>query len=158
MNHPSHLLSEHPLPWGLNEEPPDSSQNALTRCTPHLFNLNSPHYTLYLTSINAFTPFIFNVYQHFHVLLPDFPSIIRSYFHLPSFIFKTTNPNISPLPSPLFGNSKQLTTIATQINLHHSFPAFWSIAIYTTILAYFSTSQYFFLTSPFWLNFQFVNN
>ena len=84
----------------------------------HLFNLNSPHCTLYPFSINAITPFIFNIHEPFHRLLPDFLSsstltftepfhrllpdflsIIHTYFHCPTFCFKTTNPNISS-PQP----------------------------------------------------------
>ena len=62
-----------------------------------------------LLCINAITPFIFNIHQLFHMLLPDFLSIIHIYFHRPTFIFKTTNPNnISLIPSPLLGNSNQL--------------------------------------------------
>ena len=87
-------------------------------CTTHLFNLISPHCTLFLTSINAIILFIFNIHQLFHMLLPNFLSIIHTYFHRPTFIFKTTNSNNFLLPNPLFGNSKQLTTIAVRISLH----------------------------------------
>ena len=51
------------------------------------------------------------------MLLPDFLLIIHTYFHCPTFNFKTTNPNsIFLLPNPLFGNSNQLSTITTGIN------------------------------------------
>ena len=94
-------------------------------CTPHLFNLNSPHCTLYLTSINAITPFIFNIHQLFHMLLSDFLSIIHTYFYHHTFIFNTSNPkNIFLLLNPLFGNSKHLTTITTRINLLHCISSF----------------------------------
>ena len=47
------------------------------------------------------------------------------HFHHPIFIFKTTNcNNIFLLPKPLFGNSKQLAAIPTQINLLHCLLSF----------------------------------
>ena len=59
------------------------------------------------------------------MLLPDFFSIIHTHFHRPTFTFKTTNPNnIFLLPSPLFGYSKELTTITTRINLLHRLLSF----------------------------------
>ena len=96
----------------------------LTRFSRHLLNLDFRHCTLYLTSINAITPFIFNIHQPFHVLLPNFLSIIYLYFHCPTFILKATNANISFLPSALFSNSKQLRTITTWINLLYCLPTF----------------------------------
>ena len=106
------------------------------RCSLYFFNLNSPHCTFYLISINAITAVIFNIPQLFHVLLPDFLSIIQNYFHRPTSIFKTTNPNnIFLLPKPLFGNSKQLATFMTRISFLHHLSIFSSIAIYTALLA-----------------------
>ena len=58
------------------------------------------HCTLQLFSIGAITTFIFNIRQIFHMLLPNFLSIIHTYFLHPTFIFKTTNPNIFPFPKP----------------------------------------------------------
>ena len=81
-------------------------------CTPLLFNLNSTDCTCYLTSNNAITPFTCNIHQLFNMLLLDCLLII------PTFIFKKTSPNnIFLLPNPLFGNSKELMTIKTRINL-----------------------------------------
>ena len=60
--------------------------DSLIHCTQYLFNLNSPHWTLYLTTINAITPFICNIYQLFHMLLPDFFSIIHANFDHPTLI------------------------------------------------------------------------
>ena len=58
----------------------------MIHCTLQLFNLNSPHCTLLVTSINAITPLIFNIHQLFHMLLLDFFSIIHllspPHFHL----------------------------------------------------------------------------
>ena len=128
-------------------------------CTPHLFNLSSPHCTLYLTSISAIILFFFNIYQLFHMLLLDFLLIIYTYFHRPTFIFKTTNPNNAPLlPSPLLGNSKQLTTITTQINFLHRLPSFLIHSHIYYSLSIFFASQYFFLSSSLQLCFQILNN
>ena len=80
-------------------------------CTPPLFNLNSCYCILYLISISAITPFIFNILQLFHLLLPDFILIIHTYFHLSSFIFKTTNLNIFLLPS-FFSPTLYLTILS----------------------------------------------
>ena len=75
--------------------------------------------------INAITPFIFNIHQPFHMLLLDFLSIIHTYFYRATFVFKTTNPNnIFLLHNLLFGNSKQLPTILTRINLLHHLSSF----------------------------------
>ena len=87
--------------------------------TAHILNLNSPHCILYLTSINVVTPFSFSIHHLFQMLLPDFLSIIHTYFHHPTFILK-----IFFLPNPLFGNSKQLMTIMTSINFLHCLSSF----------------------------------
>ena len=60
------------------------------RCTPPPFNLSSPRCTLYLTSINAITPFIFNIHQLFYMLLPDFLSIIHTFTTLLSSLRQLT--------------------------------------------------------------------
>ena len=68
--------------------------------------------------------------------------IIHTYFHCPTFIFKTTNPNnIFLFHNPLFGNSKQLTAITTKINLLHC-PSSFLIHSHT----YYSLSIFFGLT------------
>ena len=48
--------------------------------------LSSP----YTTSINAITPFIFNIHHLFYMLLRDLLLIIHTYFCHPTFIVKTT--------------------------------------------------------------------
>ena len=93
------------------------------------------------------------------MFLPDFPSIIHTYFHCPTFIFKTTNPNnIFLLPNPLFGNSKQLTTITTRINLPRRLSSFLIHSHLYHSLSIFFASQHFSLSSSFRLCFQILNN
>ena len=86
--------------------------------------------------------------------LPGFLSIIHTYFHRPTFIFKTTNPNnMLLLPNPLFDNSKQLTTITTRINFLHRFSSFLIHSHMHSSISIFFASQYFFLPSSFRLLF-----
>ena len=86
---------------------------------------SSPHCTPYLISIDGITQFIFNIHQLFHTLLPDFLLIIHIYFYHLTYICKKTNPNnIFLILSLLFGNSKLLMTITTQINFLHCLPRF----------------------------------
>ena len=109
------------------------------------------HCTLQLFSIGAITTFIFNIRQIFHMLLPNFLSIIHTYFLHPTFIFKTTNPNIFPFPKPFFDNSKQLSTIMTQVNFLQRLLNFLIHSHILYSLGSFFASQYFFLSSSFWL-------
>ena len=46
-----------------SKQPPEGPLAFLStiHCTPHLFNLNSLHCTLYFTSVNTIIPFIFNI-------------------------------------------------------------------------------------------------
>ena len=103
-----------------------------------------PNCTFYISSINVITPLIFNIRQLFNVLLPDFLSIIHTYFHHLALIFKTTNP-------------KQLTTIITRINFLHRFSKFLIYSLIYLLVSFF-TSQYFFLSSSFRFCFQILNN
>ena len=110
------------------------------------------------STINAIMPFIFNIHHLFHMLLLDFLSIIHTYFHHLTSIFKTTNLNdIFFLPNCL------AILINSQPSWHKSAfstacQAFWSLAIYTTLLVSFFASQYLFLFSSYWLCFQNLNN
>ena len=131
----------------------------MINCITHLFNLNSHHCTLYLTSISAIASFIFNIHQLFHMLPPDFfrsstltftapLSSLRQLIPATSFFFTTLCLAILNNSQP--SQQKSIFSTAPQ--------AFWSIATYSTLLVSFLVSQYFFQSSSFWLCFQILNN
>ena len=151
---------KHVSPKALNNSvaTPEGPHFHIIHCTSHLFNLNSTHCALYITSVSAITPFIFNIYQLFHMLLPDFLSIIHSYFHCPTFIFKTTSPNNILLPTFCLAILNNSWPSRHQSTFSTASRAFWCIAIYTTLLSSFFASQFFFISSSFQYCFQILNN
>ena len=90
-------------------------------CTPHLFNLNSPHCTLFLyllasmLSLHLFSTLINSSMCSFQIF---FRSSTLTFTTSLSSLRQLTQHHLSS-PQPFFGNSKQVTTITTQINLLH---------------------------------------